>query len=83
MQQVLEAPQIQDEARKPIAIDNGGSAAKQTQPPVTLLRSVMSVFVQPRPQHIPAGADTVIPHESALDRISRIDPYLYIRSLAG
>lgn len=83
MPQVLEAPPIQGEARKPIAIDDRVSAAALCRTSVARRRPVMSLFRQPSPEHTPVCADATVPYESALDRICRIDPYLYIRSLVG
>jgi len=83
MPQVLEAPPIQDETRNAIAIHDGDSVAEPTCSPVTLIRSVMSVFTQPRPQSIPACADTTAQYESALDHICRTDPYLYTQAITG
>lgn len=93
MQQVLEAPEIQDEERSPIAIEDGHTwvnpqawaapTAEKTRQPITWLRSVMSASTRPRSQHIPRYAAPTEQQESALDHICRIDPYLYIRALSG
>jgi len=84
MQQVLEAPKYQDEERHAIAIEDGCSAAESTRQPASLLRAIASVFTRPKSRHVPVHTDVVKPrYESAVDRICRIDPYLYIRASAG
>ena len=83
MQQVLEAPSLQADIREPIAIDDGDRAAEPTPQPITLRRAIMSAFKRSKPQHLPTCANTKTTHEAALDRICRIDPYLYIRAMAG
>ena len=61
MQQVLEAPEVQDEERRS----------------VTVLRSVMSALTKPGHQHTPEYAATTDPHqEAAFDHVFQTDPYL-------
>ena len=82
MQQVLEASEYQDKERH--AIEDGYSAAESTRQPASLLRAIASVFTRPKSRHVPVHTDVVKPrYESAVDRICRIDPYLYIRAIAG
>ncbi len=83
MPQVLEAPPVQDDVRLPIAIDDGDSAAQPILPPVVLRHSVMSLLIELVRPHRSARRDTTRPNESAVDRICRIDPYLYIRAMSG
>ena len=93
MPQVLEAPEIQAEPRRPIAIDDGYPsairhevvmpAAQQPRQSKTLLRSVMSLFALPKHEPLPGCIVRPERHEAALDRICRIDPYLFIRALSG
>jgi hypothetical protein len=96
MQQVLEASEIQNNALIS-SVDGAGypvshsqtrearvtGAAEKTRHLVTLWRSIMSVFTWAESQYIPVCARTQAQHDSALGHISRIDPYLYIKSLAG
>jgi hypothetical protein len=96
MQQVLEATKIQ--SKEPKSIIDGGyypasrfqkrnarptGAAKKTRWPSALLRFIMSCFKYSESQYIPACSHTQAQYDSALAHISRIDPYLYIKSLAG
>jgi len=96
MQQVLEAPSIQDEKPMATAIVGDYPTARphtrdarvikteaKTRPLITLLRAVKSVFARPESQHIPAYAATKPTNEAALDNICRVDPYLYIKAIAG
>ncbi|WP_089944678.1 hypothetical protein [Candidatus Entotheonella palauensis] len=83
MPQVLEAPQVQDEAREPMAIRDGHSAAQPSKQPPRLLHVVISALTRLRPQPLRACADTAAPYESAVDRICRTDPYLYLRAMSG
>jgi hypothetical protein len=83
MQQVLEAPEYQDEERHAIAIEDGDSAAEPTRQPASLLRAIVSVFTRPRSRHLPTHTVVAKPrYESAVDRLCRIDPYLYIRAIS-
>jgi hypothetical protein len=96
MQQVLEAPEIQAKARTSI-VDGGGypvsrsrkreakvtGEAEKTRQPATWLRFIKSIFTWSESQHLSACARTQAQYDSALGHISRIDPYLYIKSLAG
>jgi len=82
MQQVLEAPECQDEER--YAIEDGSSTAEPPRQPISLLRAIISVFSRPKSRHIPLYNGVPKPrYESAVDRICRIDPYIYIRAIAG
>jgi hypothetical protein len=84
MQQVLEAPECQDKERHAIAIEDGFSTAEPLRQPTSLLRAIISVFSRPKSRHIPVYNGVPKPrYESAVDRICRIDPYLYIRAIAG
>jgi hypothetical protein len=96
MQQVLEAPSIQD--KEPMATAIAGDypttrshkrdtkvikTEEKTRPLLTLVRFVKSVFARPGSQHIPACVATKSTNEAALDNICRVDPYLYIKAIAG
>jgi hypothetical protein len=96
MQQVLAAPNMQAKAIKPI-VDSGDYPASRFQKrsvrktgvaekihqSINWLRSMLSISTWPESQHLSAGADTKVQYDSALGHISRVDPYLYIKSLSG
>lgn len=93
MQQVLEAPEMRDEERSSIAIEDGypkaGPAARATsqvkphRQPTSLLRAIMAALTSRGTEPIPEYAAITPRHESAIDRVCRVDPYLYIRALSG
>ena len=94
MQQVLEAPETQDDATisttdiYPAAPSyperaQVSKAAKRNRQPSSLWRSIMSIFTGSEPRYIPACADTRAQYDTAIDHLSRIDPYLYIKALSG
>ena len=96
MPQVLEAQPSQAAQRMSTAIEGGyptlrfhkrearrmGTAEKARQF-LTWCRSIVSALTRPTPYYIPQCADTRPHNETALDLMYRIDPYLYIKSLAG
>ena len=94
MQQVLEAPETQDHeyiataevypAAPSFQTDAKTiEAADKTRQPFSLWRSILAIFVGPEPQYIPACADTRAQYDTAVEHISRVDPYLYIKALSG
>jgi hypothetical protein len=94
MQQVLETPGIQDEEQSYVAIEESpasipsqeraAAATEKTHQPITLLRSVMSVFTGSKPEYIPEEYSAIIKRqEMPLDHLCRTDPYLCIRALCG
>jgi hypothetical protein len=96
MQQVLAAPKMPSKTPTPIA-DNGGypvsrvhqrgvrhrELAEKIRGPIAWLRSLKYLFTYPESQHLAACVDTKAQYDSALGHISRVDPYLYIKSLSG
>jgi hypothetical protein len=96
MQRVLEAPNMQSKTLKSI-VDDGGypvshvqkrrvkktGVAEKISRPMAWLRFLRSVFTYRESQHLAACADTKVQYDSALGHISRVDPYLYIKSLSG
>jgi hypothetical protein len=94
MPQVLETLGIQDEEQNDVAIEEStasipsyeraAAATEKTRPPITLLRSVMSVFTGSKPEYIPEEYSAIIKRqEMPLDHLCRTDPYLCIRALSG
>ena len=93
MPQVLEAPELQDEARRPLALDEGHLAVSPQERaiapadthrwPITVLHAILSVFTRQRSLSVRACADTPAQYDSALNNICRNDPYLYISSHSG
>ena len=95
MQRVLEAPEVQDEERSPMAIDDGYATATvtphtRTRPavatarrPIAFLRAILSALKRQSPQHMPEGGTKARQPESAFDYAYRIDPYICIRALIG
>ena len=93
MPQVLEAPEFQDEARQPLALDEGHpavspqgraiSAVNKRRRPITVLHAILSLFTRQKSQLVPPCADAPAQYDSAIDNICRVDPYLYIRSHSG
>ena len=94
MQQVLETPDIQDKEQRDVAIEDSPSstpsheraaaATEKTRQPITLLRSVMSVFIGSKPEYIPEEYSAIIKRkETPIDHLCRTDPYLCIRTLSG
>jgi len=94
MQQVLETPGIQDEEQPYVAIEDSpasipsheraAAATEKPYQPITLLRSVMSVFTGSKPEYIPEEYSAIIKRqETPIDHLCRTDPYLCIRALSG
>jgi len=94
MQQVLETPSIQDEEQSYVAIEESpasipsqervAAATEKTRQPITLLRSVVSVFTRCKPEYIPEEYSAIIKRkEMPIDHLCRTDPYLCIRGLSG
>lgn len=93
MQQVLETPDIQDEKQSDVALDSSASipsheravaATEKTHQPITLLRSVISVFTGSKPEYIPEEYSAMMKRkETPIDYLCRTDPYLCIRALSG
>jgi hypothetical protein len=96
MQQVLAAPKKQAKALKSI-VDGGGypasrfqkrsvqktGVAEKIRQSINWLRFMLSASTWPESRHLSARADTKVQYDSALGHMSRIDPYLYIKSLCG
>ena len=92
MPQVLEAPAIQDAARRPLVLDDSHSVtapqgraiptAATNRGPLAALRAILSRFTRPKSHPIPTGAETTVKYESALDHVCRVDPYLCSNGLA-
>jgi hypothetical protein len=96
MQRVLAAPKMQAKALKSI-VDGGGypasrfqkrsvrktGVAEKIRQSMNWLRFMISTSTWPESQHLSACADTKVQYDSALGHMSRIDPYLYIKSLCG
>jgi hypothetical protein len=94
MQRVLETPGFQDEEQSDVAIEDSrasipsheraAAATEKTHQPITLLRSVMSVFTGSKPEYIPEEYSAIIKRkETPIDHLCRTDPYLCIRVLSG
>ena len=93
MPQVLEAPELQDEAQQPLAIHDGypdKSSDVRAMPMATthrhripVLHAILSVFTRQRKPSVPACPDTTAGYESALDHMCRTDPYFCTKALAG
>jgi hypothetical protein len=89
MQQVLETPEIQDTEFTTIedsqipSHKRGAAATEKTHQPISLLRSVVSVFTGSRPEYIPEEYVAIVERqESSIDHLCRTDPYLCIRTLS-
>jgi hypothetical protein len=96
MQRVLAAPKMQAKSLKTI-VDGGGysasrfhkrsvrktGVAEKIRRSINWLRSMILISTWPESQHLSACADTKVQYDSALGHMSRIDPYLYIKSLCG
>jgi hypothetical protein len=89
MSQVLETPNIQDEAC--IAVETSRipsperaeSVTAKTHPPITLLRSILSIFTGSKPEYIPKEYGPILERpELPLDYLCRTDPYLCMRTLS-
>jgi len=94
MQQVLEAPETQDHEYIATAEvypatpsfwrdEKTAEAAGKTRQPFSLWRSIRAIFIGSEPQYRPACADTRAQYDTAVEHISRVDPYLYIKALSG
>ena len=92
MQQVLETPGRQDEEQSYVAIEDSlasvpsheRATAEKTHQPITLLRSVMSVFTGSKPEYVPEEYGAIIKRqESPIDHLCRTDPYFCIRAFSG
>ena len=92
MPQVLEAPELQDEARQPLALDEGhpavSSKGRVTPPadthwrPIAVLHAMLSLFTRQKAPPVAASADTTAQYDSALNNICRSNPYIDIGSLS-
>jgi len=94
MQQVLETSDSQDEDQSYVAIEDSlasipsheraAATTEKTHQPITLLRSVMSVFTGSKPEYVPEEYDALIKRqESPIDHLCRTDPYFCIRAFSG
>jgi hypothetical protein len=90
MQQVLETSDIQDAefiATEEIPLPSPERVVAETETtrqPNTLLRSILSVFIGPKPEYIPKEYSTLLERpEPSIDHFCRTDPYLYMRTLSG
>ena len=89
MSQVLETPKIQDEevitvekSRIP-SPERAQSVTETTPQPITLLRSILSIFAGSKPEYIPKEYSTILERpELPLDYLCRTDPYLCMRTLS-
>ena len=90
MSQVLETPEIRDkeafiaveESRIP-APERAESVTEKPHQPITLLRSILSVFTASKPDYIPKEYGTMLERpELSLDYLCRTDPYLCMRTLS-
>lgn len=89
MSQVLETPKIQDEEviavaeRRIPSPERAESVTEKTHQPITLLRSILSVFTGSKPEDIPKEYGTILERpEPPLDYLCRTDPYLCMRTLS-
>jgi len=89
MSQVLETPKIQDEEF--IAVEESlipsperaESVTEKTHQPITLLRSILSIFTRSKPEYIPKEYSTILERpEPPIDYLCRTDPYLCMRTLS-
>jgi len=89
MSQVLETPKIQDEEF--IAVEESlipsperaESVTEKPHQPITLLRSILSVFTASKPDYIPKEYGLVRErHDTPIDHLCRIDPSLCMRTLS-
>ena len=89
MSQVLDTPKIQDEAC--IAVETSRipspkraeSVTETTHQPITLLRSILSIFTGSKPEYIPKEYGAILERpELPLDYLCRTDPYLCMRTLS-
>ncbi len=91
MQQVLAAPKLtsttinhRTATARPQKRDKRViGAAEKSRSFSTLLRSIWVKLTKTEPQYVPACANTNAQYEAAMSRVSHIDPYLYVKSLAG
>jgi hypothetical protein len=94
MQQVLETPDSQDEDQSYVAIEDrlasvpsherAAATTEKTHQPITLLRSVMSVFTGSKTEYVPEEYSAIIKRqEPPIDHLCRTDPYFCIRAFSG
>jgi hypothetical protein len=91
MQQVLAAPKLKSTtinhryvtARPQEREKRVIGAAEKSRSLSGLLSSIWVKLTKPEPRYVPACANPNAPYEAAMNRVSRIDPYLYMKSLAG
>ena len=90
MQQVLEAPETQEheflatvEAYPVAPSPQWETKTTKARQPFSLWRSILSLFRGSEPQYMPACADTRAQYDTAIEHMSRVDPYLYIKALSG
>jgi hypothetical protein len=90
MSQVLDAPENRDkeafiaveESRIP-SPKRAESVTEKPRQPITLLRSILSVFTASKPDAIPKEYGLVgARHDTPMDHLCRIDPSLCIRTLS-
>jgi hypothetical protein len=89
MSQVLDTPKIQDE--KVITVETSRipspkraeSVTETTPQPITLLRSILSVFTGSKPENVPKEYGLLGErHDTPIDHLCRIDPSLCMRTLS-
>ena len=90
MSQVLDTPENRDkevfiaaeESRIP-SPERAQSVTETTPQPITLLRSILSIFAGSKPESIPKEYSTLLERpELPLDYLCRTDPYLCMRTLS-
>jgi hypothetical protein len=90
MSQVLDTPEIRDKeafiavekSRRP-SPERAESVTEKPHQPITLLRSILSIFTASKPDCIPKEYGLVGErHDAPIDHLCRIDPSLCIRTLS-
>ena len=90
MSRVLDTPKIRDkealiaveESRIP-SPERAESVIEKPHQPITLLRSLLSVFTPSKPEYLPKEYGLVGErHDTPIDHLCRIDPSLCIRTLS-
>jgi hypothetical protein len=90
MQQVLEAPEMRDEQeliaiedRPVLSPERSAAATETTRQPISLLRSILSVFTGSKPEDIPKEYGLMRErYDTPIDHLSRIDPCLCMRTIS-
>jgi hypothetical protein len=90
MSQVLDTPEIQDdtalisvEEHLVSSPERTVSVTKKPHQPITLMRSILSVFTWATPNNIPKEYGLIGErHDTPIDHLCRIDPSLCIRTLS-